>query len=359
VKIRPSSMSDDLQNQSVAPVPGSGTSLERALPRVEAALRAAGVPDAERKEWMLRLRSMLDISEDEMIALVEESNIAPATSSYLTRQFNIWRHELARWWNHRNPIVRLIYGVSWLSVLVGAAAKSGLSFFGYAMAGLILLIKVWNAIKEFDPKHLPMLKRTRTERQLLLEKLIHSVHLWVSKAPAKREIEVFQQDTLHLIASYVRDHRSDLKGKKIFVNLLIRDGEELVVVARSDLKRPIPQRYKADECLVMWTAIETGVTQFTGDVYIDSPATPAGKPYNSVLAMPIKLDKKVVGGVSVDSAAKYHFDRYVDELQTELAPYVQLLAVTLAGHYGTHERVAQLPLRIDGEIHNDGYSDDP
>jgi hypothetical protein len=345
-------------DRGTATSPSSETSLERGLQSVEEALRDAGFSDVERAEWMLRLRSMHDVSEDEMISLVEES-IAPNTHSYLTRQFNIWRHELARWWNHRNPLVRLIYGVGWLSVLVGAAAKSGLSVFGYISAGVVLLIKVWNAIKEFDPKHLPLLKRTRTERQLLLEKLVHTTHLWMVKAPVQREIELFQQDALQLIASYVRDHRSDLKGKRIFVNLLLADGEELVVVARSDPRRPVPQRYKADECLVMWTAVAEGVTQFTGDVYTDCPATPRGKPYNSVLAIPIKLDKRVLGGVSIDSAAKYHFDRYVDELQTELAPYVQLLAVTLAGFYGTHKRVAQLPFRVEGEHTHDGYSDDP
>jgi hypothetical protein len=338
--------------------PSSSTSLERVLPRVEAALRDAGFTDVERAEWMLRLRSMLDVSEEEMVSLVEES-VAPNTHSYLKRQFNIGRHELARWWNHRNPLVRLLYGAGWLSVLVGAAAKSGLSVFGYASAGVVLVIKVWNAIKEFDPKHLPMLKRNRTERQLLLEKLVHTTFIWMFRPPTEHEIEGFQQDTLRLIASFVRDHRSDLRGKRIFVNLLVAEGEELVVVARSDPKRPVPQRYKADECLVAWTAITEGVTQFTGDIYADCPGTPRGKPYNSVLVIPIKLDKRVLGAVSVDSAAKYHFDRYVDELQTEMAPYVQLLAVTLAGYYGSYKRVTQLPLRVEGEHHHDGYSDDP
>jgi hypothetical protein len=335
---------------------GSTTSLDRVLPRVELALKEAGFTDVERAEWMLRLRSMLDVSEDEIVSLVEGS-IAPHTHSYLMRQFNIWRHELARWWNHRNPLVRLIYGAGWLSVLLGAALKSGLSVWGYVSAGVVLLIKVWNAIKEFDPKHLPVLRRNRTERQLMLEKLLHTIQCWLQTPPNEREIEEFHKDTLLLIASYVRDHRSDLKGKKIFVNLLVVDKEELVVVARSDSRRSFPKRYRADECLVAWTAITEGTTQFSGDIYADCPNTPKGKPYNSVLVIPIKLDKRVVGGVSVDSAAKYHFDRYVDELQTELAPYVQLLAVTLAGFYGSYKGVTQLPLRVEGD-HHAGYSDD-
>jgi hypothetical protein len=341
------------------PEPSLAVSLVRPLPRVEAALREAGYSDVERQEWLERLQGMHELEEDEMIALIREEHFAPATASYLQRQINIWRHELARWWNHRNPLIRLIYGVGWMSVLIGAAAKSGLSVFGYVSAGVVLLIKVWNAFKEFDPKHLPLLKRTGAERQLLLEKLLHTTQIWLAETPKTREVVDFQEDALHLVASYVRDHRSDLNRKKIFVNLLVREGDELVVIARSDPQRPIPQRYKAEECQLMWNAITTGVTQFTGDLYADCPKTPKGKPYRSVLAIPIKLDKRVVGGVSVDSAAKYHFDRYVDELQTELAPYVQLLAVTLAGFYGTHKRVTQLPFRVEGEHHHDGYSDDP
>lgn len=350
---------DENQSGSGGPPPASSVvSLVRPLPRVEAALREAGYSDVEREEWLQRLQGMHDLSEEEMIALITADRFAPVTASYLQRQLNIWRHELSRWWNHRNPLVRLLYGVGWLSVLFGAMAKSGLGIFGYIGAGIVLLIKVWNALKEFDPKHLPMLKRTGAERQLLLEKLLHTTQTWLNEPPNQREIEIFQQEALYLIASYVRDHRSDFQRRKIFVNLLVRDKDGLLVIARSDVKRPIPQRYKPDECFLMWTAINEGVTQFTGDLYTDCPKTPKGKPYNSVLAIPIKLDKRVVGGVSVDSAAKYHFDRYVDELQTELAPYVQLLAVTLAGFYGTHKRVTQLPFRVEGE-HHDGYSDDP
>ena len=136
------------------------------------------------------------------------------------------------------------------------------------------------------------------------------------------------------------------------ITTLGRGGSDTTAVA-------VAAAIKADECQIMWTAITEGVTHYTGDLYADCPKTPKGKAYSSVLAIPIKLDKRVVGGVSVDSAAKYHFDRYVDELQTELAPYVQLLAVTLAGFYGTHKRVTQLPFRVEGELHHDGYSDDP
>lgn len=362
-KIDIASMSEGSRNvpeQGVVRSPTPSQGVERALPRVDKALLDAGFSPEERDEWMRRLGQILDVSdvsEDEVVSLVT-GDLAPHTHSYLRRQLNIWRHELARWWNHRNPLVRLVYGVGWLVVLVGAAVQSGLSVAGYITAGAVLMVKVWTSLQELDPKHLPALRRGRTERQLLLEKLVHTTVVWLSRPPSPRELREFQQDVLGLIASYVRDHRSDLKGRKIFVNLLVPDGDGLTVIARSDDQRPVPQRYAPDECLVMWKALHTGRAQCSGDIYEDCPKTPKGKPYRSVLAIPIKLDKRVVGGVSVDSAAKYHFDRYVDELQVELAPYVQLLAVTLPGSRGTQDLVTELSVSGEGD-RDDGNPGDP
>lgn len=341
---------------------GPEAGADRALARVDEALRDAGFSSTERDEWMHKLAQILDVSdmsEDEVVAIVGE-DVAPTMHTYVKRQLNIWRHEVTRWWNHRNPIARLLYGLGWLFVLVGAAVQSGLSVAGYTAAAVVLGIKLWNSIHELDPKHLPELRRGRTERQLLLEKLVHTTILWSQRGerPSAEALRAFQEDALELIASYVRDHRSDLKGRKIFVNLLVRRDQELEVIARSDNRRPVPQRYQPEECQVMWEALRQGVTLCSGDIYADCPKTPKGKPYNSILAIPIKLDTRVVGGVSVDSAAKFHFDRYVDELQVELAPYVQLLAVTLAGACGTQDPVTELPLRGEGEREHDGNSDD-
>jgi GAF domain-containing protein len=134
---------------------------------------------------------------------------------------------------------------------------------------------------------------------------------------------------LHLIASYVRDHRSDLKGRRVFVNLLVRSAERIDVIARSDAKRPLPQSYGPEECSIACAAIDTGAPQVTGDVYRDAPKTKEGKPYKSILALPIILERQVLGAVSIDSKEPYHFEGHVEDLEVQLAPYVQLLAPTL------------------------------
>jgi signal transduction protein with GAF and PtsI domain len=65
-------------------------------------------------------------------------------------------------------------------------------------------------------------------------------------------------------------------------------------------------------------------------VYLDAPKTKQGKPYKSILALPIIFEKRVLGAVSIDSKESYHFEGHVDDLEVQLAPYVQLLAPTLA-----------------------------
>ena len=78
-------MSED-EKQGVSgesPSPSLAVSLVRPLPRVEKALREAGYSDIERQEWLERLQGMQDLSEEEMIELVQEQQLAPVTTSYL------------------------------------------------------------------------------------------------------------------------------------------------------------------------------------------------------------------------------------------------------------------------------------
>jgi hypothetical protein len=102
------------------------------------------------------------------------------------------------------------------------------------------------------------------------------------------------------------------------------------VIARSDDKRPVPKTYSAEECSIVWSAINTGAPQATGDVHSDAPKTGRGKSYQSILALPVRLKNQVLGAVSIDSEAAYHFEGFEDDLEVNLAPYVQLLAIVLA-----------------------------
>jgi hypothetical protein len=181
-----------------------------------------------------------------------------------------------------------------------------------------------------------LLRSNYDERKLAFQKLIHTMQQWFVEPPTTREVARFQQDALQLIALYVRDHRYDLKRKQIFVNLMVQRGEQVVVIRRADPEtRPVPQAYASHECTLVWEAIRGRRAQVTGDVYEQFPGTRPNKPYNSIIVLPVFLGARVVGAVSIDSEAKYHFDRYFEELQTALAPYVQLLATTLSEDHDT------------------------
>jgi hypothetical protein len=113
-------------------------------------------------------------------------------------------------------------------------------------------------------------------RKLLLYRLVQDVPR--AAQMNAHEISRFQREVLHLIATYVRDHRRDVGAKLVFANLL------------------------------------TGV----GGV----------KPNRSVLAIPVFLGDQAVGVVSVDSSLPWHF--HADpNLADYLMPYVGLLAWTL------------------------------
>lgn len=148
-------------------------------------------------------------------------------------------------------------------------------------------------------------------------------------ADEKKEI---RKHALDAIVSYVRVYLSDLKETKIFANLLIEDGADIVVVQRdSACKRDTIVKYpKAD--LLAWQAFQTATTVGCGDIKHVFPTTQHGKPYNSVLVIPLleAAGRRVIGAVSIDSSEFFHFNTYENGLETSLLPYTQLLITTLS-----------------------------
>jgi GAF domain-containing protein len=143
-----------------------------------------------------------------------------------------------------------------------------------------------------------------------------------------REIAEFQQDALQLIASYVRGHRSDPAGTKIFANLLVEDGADVVVVARDHEHRLAGVRYPKTS-LVAWDTIQSGEMAVIGDIEREAPGSVRSRKYRSIMVLPIMNEGRVLGAVSVDSTKPHHFDLDCETLQRYLAPYVCLLGWTL------------------------------
>lgn len=192
--------------------------------------------------------------------------------------------------------------------------------------GIWLLVALWKVYRELSPRNMQLLQRNYLYRKLLLYRLVRDME----RAPLLSPPEVmrFQQETLHLIATYVRDHRSDIKGMQIFANLLVEDGDNMRVVARDRFHREGSLTSPKRKTLA-WVAVSTGEPKMTGDMYADYPETPPGKPYRSILAIPVCRNGRVLGIVSIDSTRRYHFDREMKTLVEYLSPYVALLGWTI------------------------------
>jgi len=203
----------------------------------------------------------------------------------------------------------------------------------YGVLGTLLWVTVAaaKAWRELSPKNMQLFQRGYLHRKLLLYKLLQQM-----EGPTNAsllDVRMFQQDALSLIANYVRDHRADVKGTVVFANLLIPaadDPESLVVITRDreHLDRQTPSKVAIADTVV-GEAFTAGREVICGDIYKEFPDTVPGKPYRSVLAIPVKRRGRILGVVSIDSSRRYHFDGDAENLTSYVNPYIALLAWTL------------------------------
>lgn len=210
---------------------------------------------------------------------------------------------------------------------------------GLVGIGLFVVVQLIRKWRESSPANMKLVERDYLRRKLGMYKAIIDAQNWPQLAKAQHSVENYQREVLQLIASYVRGHRGDQKGTTVFANLLVEDGDELVVIARDREHRQTPARYPK-RGMIAWEALTTGDYQFTGDVYADYPDTQAGKKYHSILVIPVRSHGKVLGVVSIDSSKHYHFDLDYTDLVEYLQPYIALLVWSLEMlQNGTHSGI--------------------
>lgn len=197
---------------------------------------------------------------------------------------------------------------------------------GIAHTMLALILAGGRARRYAAPRDMQLVEHEYLTRKGRLYSLLKK--LMYRERMSATEVTLFQEETLQLIASYVRGFRADLRGTEIFTNLVIEDGDDLVVVARDrDHRQPAARYPKAD--MVAWEAIQTGEAAVVGDLQAQIPHVGAKKRYRSILSVPIFGPQGVVGAVSIDSLRPHDFDSECDKLVSGLAPYVCLLGWTL------------------------------
>lgn len=212
---------------------------------------------------------------------------------------------------------------------------------GYGVAHTIfgLLLAAWRAWRYSGPNEMKLVERDYIQRKLHLYALIKRVIF--TAGPTERELASFENETLVLIAMYVRAHRADHSGRAIFVNLLVPVGhqsERLRVIRRNHEMRPLGVEY-ATSAMLAGQVFPDRTAQYSPDLIGDG-FDPHGGTYRSVLAIPVHAeDGEVLGVVSIDSTEKFQFEYKRAELIDALRPYAGLLAWSLHKRRlgGTHE----------------------
>lgn len=146
-----------------------------------------------------------------------------------------------------------------------------------------------------------------------------------------------QQRLLVVIAAYVRSLRHDVKGTKIYANLLIlskSDSERVIVLGRSHPLVAGDERaeHKLDQMAVRQCFV-LGTSKEVGDIWVEFPKTDRTKRYRSILGIPLKsvmsATPQVLGVLSIDSSEPYHFAKWEKQLINVLRPLLTLLELTL------------------------------
>lgn len=288
----------------------------------------------EQADWLQHL-STLPVSEKELIEIVDAKPSLGEKRRAIRRQLTIAKYSIQHWWRGGNAVGRVFYTAAWLFILISTAVKLTWPPLAIVLtvAGIVgAKIKfLWN---DAHPKNMRLVVLGYNERKVAFARLLQLMQTWFVKPPEQGELSTFRQSALQLIADYVRDHRSRVGSRRISANLIVKDGDNAVVIARSDSLRPVPQRYTSKECALAWEVLNTGNPKVTGDLYEDFPDSLPGKKYRSILVLPVWFHGRVAAVVSVDSQEKYHFHLDFDDLQVRLAPYVQLIASALPDAHG-------------------------
>lgn len=195
---------------------------------------------------------------------------------------------------------------------------------GLAHSLVTIFFVLGKAVAFSSDRTMKIVQENYLERKVLLYRLIKDLQRHPTMTPS--QIETFQRETLELIASYVRSHRADLAATQIYVNLLVEDGDHLVVIARDSNHRHPRARYPR-AVMAAARVFDTGDHFLVNDVHREYGDVE--KPYRSILLLPVRGPDSVLAVVSIDSAKPHHFDLEAADLERYLAPYIALLEWSL------------------------------
>lgn len=193
----------------------------------------------------------------------------------------------------------------------------------------------------------------RAERKAATAAIIQRINCLITRGPASLDdAKVILRDLLDVVVLHIRDHRGSFRDERpeVFANLLLVDGDELVVVARDKVshstqyQRPVPVRYPK-ATMLCGRAIESKKVISVGLLTQAYPEGPTNKPYKSILAMPLfgARDDVPYGALSIDCSRPYFFESFIpgqaeNDLENSLQPYIHLITLVLEALVSTEWR---------------------
>jgi hypothetical protein len=184
----------------------------------------------------------------------------------------------------------------------------------------------------------------RVERKSATAAIIQKINRYAGEAVVETEdARAVLRDLLDVIVLHVRDHRGSFRDDRpeVFANLLLVDGNELVVVARDkfshspEYQRQVPIRYPKASMLC-GRAIESKKALGVGMLTEAYPEGPRNKPYKSILAIPLfgAEANAPYGVLSIDCSRPFFFESFVpgqteNDLENSLQPYSHLITLVL------------------------------
>ena len=214
--------------------------------------------------------------------------------------------------------------IAWLALVVSAKE---IDFIITICVLVMFAARAFPVIKAFwgnDKEKLNFLKKRRVESATCLREINTCLVKPEHATPDK--IKEIRQRLLSCIVDTVRAYRNDLPGSKIYSNLLVPDGDDLVVVIRNAPNRTDGTRYKKSD-LECSNVLNSRKPIFCGNV---EQVTDRELSYKSFMAIPVMdyTKQECVAIVTIDSTEIHHFDEIYESFDTLLSPYITTITTT-------------------------------
>jgi hypothetical protein len=251
------------------------------------------------------------------------------------RRFHVWiynlldlRHRYAGRW--KRSIFLLIIQAG-LVMAPNVLAHPALPKRSFVLLALAVLASNAFLVVEVNAQRTQKIGELKNERKIRTSTIIDTLgERFQPISMTDLEVRDLRQQMLLAISSSVASSLG-MEPNGFTASLLVESGSNpqkaLTVIARSTNERPIDISYPK-EGMLAWEAIERKQVQVTGDVSKEYEGF-ASRPYKSVISFPMIVKERAIAALNIDHAFRFLFDERGLLFQTNLRPYLRLIALSL------------------------------